>query len=320
MGKSPKSVAPVNSTTVANQTNTANQQYAGLGVATNRPQNNVDQFGNSQAYTQTGTDANGNPIFNVNQSLGGLGQQYAQGLSGLGQQYMNFAGDPNNPANMQAFNQASNLWDQTQGQYQQRQGTQLDTQLRNQGLTPGSEAYDNATRDLGQQQSDARNSFLLNGQNQFFNQTQSSLSPGVQFANNVLSPNYSQVPQQSVGQAYSPTAIAGINQQTGLANAQAQNSYNQGLWGAGGGLLGSGLSAMGQAGGIGAFFSDARMKDNIIEVGALHNGQKVYAYNFKGDPRTQIGLMAQEVLKIHPEAVSMHSSGMLMVDYAKAVV
>jgi hypothetical protein len=68
-----------------------------------------------------------------------------------------------------------------------------------------------------------------------------------------------------------------------------------------------------------SMFSDERLKEDIEPVGALKDGQTVYSYRYKGDPRTQIGLLAQEVAQVKPEAVAQHPSGYLMVDYAKAM-
>lgn len=65
------------------------------------------------------------------------------------------------------------------------------------------------------------------------------------------------------------------------------------------------------------FFSDERLKENITQVGETNDGQPIYRYNYKGDPRTQIGLLAQEVEKDHPEAVG-ESDGYKTVDYKKA--
>ena len=56
--------------------------------------------------------------------------------------------------------------------------------------------------------------------------------------------------------------------------------------------------------GGGGFFSDERLKENIEQVGKTNDGQNIYRYNYKGDPRSQIGLIAQEVAQDHPEAVS----------------
>jgi hypothetical protein len=67
----------------------------------------------------------------------------------------------------------------------------------------------------------------------------------------------------------------------------------------------------------GSFFSDERLKENIREIGKTHDGQKIYRYNFKGDPRSQIGLIAQEVEDTHPEAVG-EARGFKTVDYDAA--
>jgi hypothetical protein len=70
--------------------------------------------------------------------------------------------------------------------------------------------------------------------------------------------------------------------------------------------------------GLPMIFSDRRLKQEITPVGALNDGQTVYSYRYKGDPRTQIGLLAQEVERTHPEAVARHPSGFRMVDYRRA--
>ena len=66
-----------------------------------------------------------------------------------------------------------------------------------------------------------------------------------------------------------------------------------------------------------SLFSDERLKENVEPVGELNDGQTIYRYNYKGDPRTQIGLIAQEVEQSHPEAVG-ESEGYRTVDYGRA--
>ena len=66
-----------------------------------------------------------------------------------------------------------------------------------------------------------------------------------------------------------------------------------------------------------AAFSDRRLKTDIEEVGKLDDGLKVYKYRFKGDPKPQIGVMAQDVEKVKPSAVVTHPTGAKMVDYSK---
>ena len=69
---------------------------------------------------------------------------------------------------------------------------------------------------------------------------------------------------------------------------------------------------------LASLFSDERLKTDIKPVGETKEGQTIYTYKFKGDPfKTHMGVMAQETLKTHPEAVIKHPSGALMVDYDK---
>lgn len=86
-------------------------------------------------------------------------------------------------------------------------------------------------------------------------------------------------------------------------------------------LLGAGSTLTGLFGSTGAIpylSSDRRIKENIKAIGRLKDGQIVYRFNYKGDPVTRIGLMAQEVKKKHPEAVHRDDIGILYVDYDKA--
>jgi hypothetical protein len=64
-------------------------------------------------------------------------------------------------------------------------------------------------------------------------------------------------------------------------------------------------------------FSDERLKDDIIRVGSTHEGLPIYKYRMKGSGKTQMGVMAQDVERVNPGAVSTHSSGYKMVDYNK---
>ena len=74
---------------------------------------------------------------------------------------------------------------------------------------------------------------------------------------------------------------------------------------------------MGGVGAIGSIFSDEKLKENIEPVGKLNDGQTIYRYNFKGDPKTQIGLIAQEVESRKPGAVT-EAKGLKMVNYKDA--
>jgi hypothetical protein len=66
-------------------------------------------------------------------------------------------------------------------------------------------------------------------------------------------------------------------------------------------------------------FSDERLKDIEGRVGETDDGLPLYLYRYKNDPDTpHIGPIAQEVLEERPDAVAMHPSGFLMVDYRAA--
>lgn len=66
-----------------------------------------------------------------------------------------------------------------------------------------------------------------------------------------------------------------------------------------------------------SFFSDERLKEDITPVGETFDGQTIYRFRYKGEKAHQIGLIAQEVEKAHPEAVG-RSQGFKTVDYDQA--
>jgi hypothetical protein len=132
--------------------------------------------------------------------------------------------------------------------------------------------------------------------------------------------------QQATDQAQLQAAYEQWMQRQAYPYQQAQFFANiaQGLGaGAGGTSTTStpgpswGSQALGAIGAIGSIFSDERMKENIEAVGTLNDGQTIYRYNFKGDPKTQIGLLAQEVETRKPDAVT-EVKGLKMVDYKDA--
>lgn len=100
---------------------------------------------------------------------------------------------------------------------------------------------------------------------------------------------------------------SGIGSLAGGTSSGTQTTPGPNPWSQ---ALGAGLSAA-------ALFSDARLKDDIEEIGKTHDGQPIYRYRMAGRPETQIGLMAQDVERRHPEAVG-SSQGFKTVDYKAA--
>lgn len=63
-------------------------------------------------------------------------------------------------------------------------------------------------------------------------------------------------------------------------------------------------------------FSDKRLKKNIKKIGTRMDGLNVYEFEYIWGGGRQVGLMAQEVQGIYPDAIS-ESGGYLMVNYSK---
>jgi hypothetical protein len=62
--------------------------------------------------------------------------------------------------------------------------------------------------------------------------------------------------------------------------------------------------------------SDIRLKRDIVPLATLDNGIELYRFRYKGSDRTTyVGVMAQEVQKIVPSAVSRDRDGYLLVNY-----
>ena len=199
------------------------------------------------------------------------------------------------------------------------QTSDLTASLANKGITIGSEAYSRAMNNLQNTQNNALNQALfqsvLAGQNAYSNSLNDTIN-AANFSNNAQS-NYINQLLQALQKSYSGYDIAmnkyniqnNANQriaQNSLANANAQtDSGNQ--------FLQSAAKAAALA-----LASDSRLKENIKAVGKLNNGLTVYCFNYKGSNIPQIGLIAQEVQEIKPEAVVEGEDGFLRVRYDQA--
>jgi hypothetical protein len=106
---------------------------------------------------------------------------------------------------------------------------------------------------------------------------------------------------------------SGIGPLTGgttVSKGSAEQSQGKGI----GNAIGGALTLASMA-------SDERVKENPIPIGHTNDGQPIYEFNYKGDPRRHIGLMAQDVERgNHPEAVSEGVGGIKMVNYDRALV
>jgi hypothetical protein len=120
----------------------------------------------------------------------------------------------------------------------------------------------------------------------------------------------------------------------GTTNLSQPYYQNQGANLVSGALGGAGLGnalagtlglSTGTAGGLGAglgallALSDRRLKTGIKQVGFAANGLPIYRFRFLGDDVQRIGLMAQDVAAVRPDAVHELPGGVLAVNYERAL-
>lgn len=109
-------------------------------------------------------------------------------------------------------------------------------------------------------------------------------------------------------QQASATSSAGWGQAVGAGLGAVGAIYGGPAGWAAGQAAGSAIS-----GGMSSVNSDRRLKSNIVEIGELPNGLKVYEYDIFGK-RTR-GVMADEAILVRPDVVSIDSKGYMMVNY-----
>jgi hypothetical protein len=92
-----------------------------------------------------------------------------------------------------------------------------------------------------------------------------------------------------------------------------------GSLGLGGGTAGSFMFPLDEAILMGAMAgSDRRLKRDISRIGTLRNGLPVYSFRYRWDDAWRTGLMADEVERVHPEAVIEGPLGYKLVNYQLA--
>jgi hypothetical protein len=86
--------------------------------------------------------------------------------------------------------------------------------------------------------------------------------------------------------------------------------------GGGGGFRGGGGGGF-RGGGGGGRRSDVALKHNVILLGNLDNGLGLYRFAYHGSDKAYVGVMAQEVQAVMPDAVVRGRDGYLRVLYDK---
>jgi hypothetical protein len=267
------------------QAQLANQGIAPGTEAYNRAMMQQSQRNNDLAVQAQLQGANvQNQMFNQNLNAGQFGNQALNQMNA------------NQLANL-GFNNATNQ----QGFANQLAGTQMNNAALAQGFA--NQATNAGITNAANQQ--AYNQAMTN-YNMPLN-TLSALRTGAQVQN----PSFVNVPQQATtsGADILGASQMGYNAQMGDFNARqaAQQNFNSGLMGLG-------------AAGI-PLLSDIRTKDNIKQIHWLPNGLPVYEYEYKPEWKDEaghgkfIGVMAQDVLKVQPNAIIHRDDGYMMVNY-----
>ena len=279
-----------------------NVQYTQNGV--NRFQDSQGRWIETPRYTQTtNLSPEQKAIFEQTQRAQGNLAGIAEDQSAAMRDYL---GTPFQFDNQDAANWAYDLGAQRLDPRFEQERSSMEAQLINRGIRPGTAAYDSEMSRFGETKNDAYNQLMLQGRSQAFGEALSTRNQPI----NELSALMSGSQVTNPGQQSGPTPQTGVGgvDYTGLVNQkyQADLQSSQAKMGGLFGLAGAGLS----------LFSDARLKSDIKRVGSLDSGLGVYTYRF-GDGPVQMGVMAQEVAEVIPDAVHMHSSGYLMVEYGK---
>jgi hypothetical protein len=290
---------------------------------------------------------------------------------------------------MEGWDKATSLINQRLQPQIQQSEERLQAQLANQGIAPGTEAYNRAMTQQGQRTNDLLTQAQLAGQNVQQNMFGQALQGG-QFGNQALNQmnanqlanlgfnnatNQQGFANQLAGTQANNAALAqGFANQAanaGITNAANQQAFNQQMTQynmplntlsalrsgsqvqnpsfvnvpqqattAGPDMFGA-TSATGnfnmnnfnaaqakQAGfesglfNIGsALLSDIRTKENIKQIHWLPNGLPVYEYEYKPEWKDEaghgkfVGVMAQDVIKIQPNAIIHRDDGYMMVNY-----
>jgi len=203
----------------------------------------------------------------------------------------------------------------------------LSSQLANQGIAPGSEAYNREMELLNQSENDAYTQLMLQGRGQARSElTADRIQPineiiGLLSGTQVQNPNYQAVQPGRIPITDNAGLInANFNQRFG--NWQGANNANLGLYNSQLGLYGQQMQAhqnmmgglFGLAGNVIAA-SDIRVKRDIKRIGE-RDGLGVYEFRYINDDVPRVGYMAQEVMEVKPEAV-VDLGGVLHVDYAQ---
>lgn len=192
----------------------------------------------------------------------------------------------------------------------EERGEDMRSRLTNQGIRPGTQAYDREMTRFEQSQNDAYNQLLLSGRGQASNEMLTEDNQRINQISALLNGGQVSQPNFQTGSGVGPMQGTDIAAITANTDAQRMNAWQQSQ------------AAMGSAiGGIGGLFalSDENAKTDKKKIAETKDGLGIYSFKYKGSPKTEIGLMAQEAMKKKPRSVARAGNGLMHVNYEEAL-
>lgn len=323
----------------AEQSAQASQQAVGQQTAANRP-NQSSPFA-TRTWTQgpngqwTDQTAFTGPLAGLNESL----QQ--QAASAMGTPF-SLSGLPEltsgEAAREQAINAAyGSATSRLDPSFQQREEATR-TRLIQQGLQPGSEAFDQAMNSLGRERTDAYNQALSSAIGQGTAAGQALFGQSLASRQNALAEALRQRGQAfselqglqgltgqqgfmgaGLGQTPDYLQAAGLGDQAAMQRAMLDQQF----WSS---IIGAGSQLAGTLGGAAIKACDRRAKQDIEYTGEMRDGVPLARWRYLpefGDPaQVWEGVVAQDLQKVAPEHVHEGEDGILFVspDFAPKVV
>lgn len=281
-------------------------------------QTGYDESAGVPLYTQTTSfSPEQQALFDVNQSFNLKAGQIAQEQLGRLQSALS---EPisyeNAPALMSAGDEATVSKAQEAimsrlAPQQAREREALEARLASQGIALGSQPYETAMQQYQQGVTDANTQAALNAYslaNQQAQQQNLARQQAIQEAASIRNQPLNEISALISGTQVQSPSFSGVSQvslpQSTLGQniyssyVADQNAYQQKLanqQSALGGLFGLGSTAL-------SFFSDKRLKRDIVKVGTL-KGFNLYRFKYLWDDVLHLGFIAQEVEQKRPDAV-----------------
>lgn len=191
-----------------------------------------------------------------------------------------------------------------------RQDEELRTRLANQGIRAGSEAYDREMRTFNEGKNDAFNGLMLQGRGQAVQEQLTEDNQRINQISALLGGGQVSMPQFMTGAGIG--AIPTTDNASIIAN---NDNARMASWQQSQAAMGSAI------GGLGGLFalSDPKAKTDKQKIAETSDGMGIYSFKYKGSPKTEIGLMADEVKRKKPSAVRKGQDGLMRVNYGEAL-